>query len=155
MGIISRQWPADVPAPETDSIRITPGITVVRRRCGKGRVECRRFGDGAPDRVACQLVLEEADEWPAFLAWYTEDLRHGTLWFTADWLSVHGWTDHGARCVGYWQVEGKLAVRTLAIEFLVMPAADVPDILLAPALQPVIELGPAEIPALEVTTEVA
>jgi hypothetical protein len=98
-------WPSNLPAPVNDPT-ITPGDTCKRRKLMSGRVEVRRFGDGAPDQLAVVFRFVD-DERESFDDWFHWELNLGANWFTADWLEIFGYTEHAARFLGYPRVAGK------------------------------------------------
>ncbi len=112
-------WPSTLPAPE-NTVKIEAGSTLRSRKLESGRREVRRFGDGAPDR-ATVLFKFKADEFDEFVTFFEEDLNLGVNWFSAAWLSsVLGYSDHGARCLGYHQVKAKEPEETQIAVTLIM-----------------------------------
>ena len=93
------EWPLTLPAPQK-KISITPSDTRVGRRLQSGRTEYRQFGDGQPDQAKVLFRLTWA-QWETFKHFYDRTLNLGLNWFTANWLTTLGYTDHGAKILGY------------------------------------------------------
>ncbi len=100
-----KAWPPGLNGPENDA-QVKPGTNLFRRKLESGRTEVRRFGSGAPDVVTLSFYFSETDI-ETFTVWYDWDLNLGSNWFTADWLSIIGYTSHAARFLGHPKYTGK------------------------------------------------
>ena len=91
-------WPSNLPPP-LRTVEIRPGRNAQAITQASGRRIVRNWGHRPADQVTVQFRIHVDDE-PAFnYFWHRTGMD--MTWFTADWLTSMGYTDHKARIVGY------------------------------------------------------
>ena len=91
-------WPETLPSP-LRAVNIIPGSKIDASEQLSGRRMARNWGHVPPDRVTVQFRIQKIYE-PDFTYFFYRTGMDG-VWFTADWLTEMGYSDHKARIIGY------------------------------------------------------
>lgn len=119
-------YPSTLPPPQRPSLKVVAGTNLVRRETQSGRIEIRKFGVGAPDKITIKFHLK-TDEIPAFKWFFERETNLGINWFSASWLPMLGYQDHKIRFLNYPRTVVKTAhYHILSATFIVQETAFCP-----------------------------
>lgn len=117
-------WPTNL-LPPKDNIRIKPVSTFKQRKLQSGKIENRRFGDGAPEIADVSWDFDESDL-SDFYDFYEQNCKNGAIWFTADWLSDIGYSSsYAARFFSYPQAIENGHINEIRIQILIQLQANI------------------------------
>jgi len=114
-------WPTLLPSP-LRAVSITPGDKSLSQDSLSGRRIIRNWGHASADRVTVQFRINKDLESEFNYFWHRVGMD--VTWFTAEWLTSMGYTDHKARILGYPRRKGvDIQWSDFAVTLLVYPSA--------------------------------